>query len=55
MTSLKDVIVKDRDILGEPLCSEERVCPLQALFDSIEGGETPVGQVVNPRDFLEHS
>ncbi|HEY1468312.1 MAG TPA: DUF433 domain-containing protein, partial [Candidatus Acidoferrum sp.] len=40
MTSLKDVIVKDPDILGgTPVFRGTRV-PLQALFDSIEGGET---------------
>jgi uncharacterized protein (DUF433 family) len=40
MASLKDVIVKDADILGgTPVFRGTRV-PLQALFDSIEGGET---------------
>ena len=40
MASLKDVIVKDCDILGgTPVFRGTRV-PLQALFDSIEGGET---------------
>ena len=40
MTSLNDVIVKDPDILGgTPVFRGTRV-PLQALFDSIEGGET---------------
>jgi uncharacterized protein (DUF433 family) len=40
MASLKDVIVTDADILGgTPVFRGTRV-PLQALFDSIEGGET---------------
>ena len=40
MTSLKDIIVKDPDILGgTPVFRGTRV-PLQALFDSIESGET---------------
>jgi uncharacterized protein (DUF433 family) len=40
MASLNDVIVKDPDILGgTPVFRGTRV-PLQALFDSIEGGET---------------
>ena len=40
MTSLKDIIVKDPDILGgTPVVRGTRV-PLQALFDSIESGET---------------
>ena len=40
MGSLKDVVVKDADILGgTPVFRGTRV-PLQALFDSIEGGET---------------
>ena len=40
MASLKDVIVKDPDILGgTPVFRGTRV-PLQALFDSIESGET---------------
>ena len=40
MASLSDVIVKDPDILGgTPVFRGTRV-PLQALFDSIEGGET---------------
>lgn len=40
MASLKDVVVKDADILGgTPVFRGTRV-PLQALFDSIEGGET---------------
>jgi uncharacterized protein (DUF433 family) len=40
MASLKDVIVTDADILGgSPVFRGTRV-PLQALFDSIEGGET---------------
>ena len=40
MASLKDVIVKDAGILGgTPVFRGTRV-PLQALFDSIEGGET---------------
>jgi uncharacterized protein (DUF433 family) len=40
MRSLKEVIVKDPDILGgTPVFRGTRV-PLQALFDSIEGGET---------------
>ena len=40
MASLKDVIVKDPGILGgTPVFRGTRV-PLQALFDSIEGGET---------------
>jgi len=43
MASLKDVIVKDPDILGgTPVFRGTRV-PLQALFDSIEGGETLEG------------
>ena len=46
MASLNDVIVKDPDILGgTPVFRGTRV-PLQALFDSIEGGETL-------EDFLE--
>ena len=40
MASLNDLIVKDPDILGgTPVFRGTRV-PLQALFDSIEGGET---------------
>ena len=40
MASLTDVIVKDPDILsGTPVFRGTRV-PLQALFDSIESGET---------------
>ena len=40
MASLTDVIVKDPDILsGTPVFKGTRV-PLQALFDSIESGET---------------
>lgn len=40
MTSLKDLIVKDPDILGgTPVFRGTRV-PLQALFDSIESDET---------------
>jgi uncharacterized protein (DUF433 family) len=40
MASPKDVIVKDADILGgTPVFRGTRV-PLQALFDSLEGGET---------------
>jgi len=40
MASLNDVIVKDPDILGgTPVFRGTRV-PLQALFDSIEGGKT---------------
>jgi uncharacterized protein (DUF433 family) len=40
MTSLKDIIVKDPDILGgTPVFRGTRV-PLHALFDSIESGET---------------
>ena len=40
MASLKDVIVKDPDILsGTPVFRGTRV-PLQALFDFIESGET---------------
>ena len=40
MASLNDVIVKDPDVLGgTPVFRGTRV-PLQALFDSIEGGET---------------
>ena len=43
MASLKDVIVKDPGILGgTPVFRGTRV-PLQALFDSIEGGETLEG------------
>ena len=40
MASLKDVIIKDPDILsGTPVFRGTRV-PLQALFDSIESGGT---------------
>ena len=40
MASTRDVIVKDPDILGgTPVFRGTRV-PLQALFDSLEGGET---------------
>jgi len=40
MTSRKDIFVKDPDILGgTPVFRGTRV-PLQALFDSIESGET---------------
>ena len=40
MASTSDVIVKDPDILGgTPVFRGTRV-PLQALFDSLEGGET---------------
>jgi uncharacterized protein (DUF433 family) len=40
MASRNDLIVKDPDILGgTPVFRGTRV-PLQALFDSIEGGET---------------
>jgi uncharacterized protein (DUF433 family) len=40
MTPSKDVIVKDPNILGgTPVFCGTRV-PLQALFDSLEGGET---------------
>jgi uncharacterized protein (DUF433 family) len=40
MASDSDVIVKDPDILGgTPVFRGTRV-PLQALFDSLEGGET---------------
>jgi uncharacterized protein (DUF433 family) len=46
MTSSKDVIVRNREILGgTPVFRGTRV-PLQALFDSLEGGETL-------EDFLE--
>jgi uncharacterized protein (DUF433 family) len=40
MTSTSDVIVRDPEILGgTPVFRGTRV-PLQALFDSLEGGET---------------
>jgi len=40
MASTSDVIVRDREILGgTPVFRGTRV-PLQALFDSLEGGET---------------
>jgi uncharacterized protein (DUF433 family) len=40
MASLRDVIVKNPNILGgTPVFRGTRV-PLQALFDSLEGGET---------------
>ena len=40
MASTSEVIVKDPDILGgTPVFRGTRV-PLQALFDSLEGGET---------------
>jgi uncharacterized protein (DUF433 family) len=46
MASLRDVIVKNPNILGgTPVFCGTRV-PLQALFDSLEGGETL-------EDFLE--
>jgi uncharacterized protein (DUF433 family) len=46
MASLRDVIVKNPNILGgTPVFRGTRV-PLQALFDSLEGGETV-------EDFLE--
>jgi uncharacterized protein (DUF433 family) len=46
MASLRDVIVKNPNILGgTPVFRGTRV-PLQALFDSLEGGETL-------EDFLE--
>ena len=46
MASLLDVIVKNSNILGgTPVFRGTRV-PLQALFDSLEGGETL-------EDFLE--
>jgi uncharacterized protein (DUF433 family) len=46
MAALRDVIVKNPNILGgTPVFRGTRV-PLQALFDSLEGGETL-------EDFLE--
>ena len=40
MASTSDVIVRDPEILGgTPVFRGTRV-PLQALFDSLEGGET---------------